>query len=62
MAGPDQHLTFELTGPYIAGGMTTDCSSIIDLNVGGVLYTTSIETLTKVSNHVFIMFRLFRSS
>merc|ERR1712079_190672 len=27
--------------------MATDPSSIIDLNVGGVLYTTSAETLTK---------------
>eukprot|EP00090_Calanus_glacialis_P028931 TRINITY_DN4638_c0_g1_i1.p1 TRINITY_DN4638_c0_g1~~TRINITY_DN4638_c0_g1_i1.p1 ORF type:complete len:277 (-),score=51.05 TRINITY_DN4638_c0_g1_i1:121-951(-) len=27
--------------------MTSDSSNIIDLNVGGVLYTTSLETLTK---------------
>ena len=33
----------------ISGGMTSDSSNIIDLNVGGVLYTTSLETLTKVT-------------
>ena len=26
-------------------------SSVIDLNVGGLLYTTSLDTLTKVSPH-----------
>ena len=29
--------------------MSTESSSIVDLNVGGVLYTTSLTTLTKVN-------------
>ena len=30
--------------------MTSDISSVVDLNVGGLLYTTSLDTLTKVSD------------
>ena len=29
--------------------MTTETNCVVDLNVGGLLYTTSIDTLTKVS-------------
>ena len=32
----------------MAGRMGEDHQRIVDLNVGGVLYTTSVETLTKV--------------
>ena len=29
--------------------MTTESNCVVDLNVGGLLYTTSIDTLTKVN-------------
>ena len=33
--------------------MSTDTNSVVDLNVGGLLYTTSIDTLTKVNIKLF---------
>ena len=31
--------------------MSLESNSVVDLNVGGLLYTTSVDTLTKVSSN-----------
>ena len=42
--------------------MSLESNSVVDLNVGGLLYTTSVDTLTKVRLIISIMCKTYTTS
>ena len=42
--------------------MSLESNSVVDLNVGGLLYTTSVDTLTKVRLIISIMCKTYITS
>ena len=42
--------------------MSLESNSVVDLNVGGLLYTTSVDTLTKVRLMISIMCKTYTTS